>query len=219
MEPTDYYWKVIEDGKHHHMHARTWSGGLATRHAARIKAMIDRIGAKSILDYGSGKGIQYAGAAHDGKRLEDYWGVPVFKFDPAVPPNWRESRIGRVKFADMPHDIKVHTVLPEDGEWDMLVCTHVLGCIPVVDLEGWVVPLLHRVIKKGFYFAENMGQATKRVVKDKESKKALKRQWTPDDWVKAVTPPDDREVEFWFRGHDPERLGARFEKWPFNGAV
>lgn len=215
--PSPAYTSIVEDGRKFHKRARTWSGGLAVRHVVRIKNMIDRIGAKSVLDYGCGKGLQYMVTPEGtgGMMVEDYWGVPVYKYDPAVPADWRDSRIGRNKFAGLP-EVKVHQTLPEGQTWDMMVCTHVLGCIPVVDLHGWVVPLFHKIIKKGMYFAENMAQGTKNVVKDKADKASLANDWTPQKWVEAVTPKDGNlDVEFWFRGHGDG--GARFEKWPFHG--
>lgn len=217
MTPSKEYWKVIEDGKRHHRGAKTWSGGLAVRHGRRIKAMIDRLGAKSVLDYGCGKGQQYH-HEFDGQKLEAFWGVPVTKYDPALPSDWYEQRLPKFeKFAP----VHVLTTLPEGQTWDLLVCTHVLGCIPPADLTGWVIPLFHRIIKKGMYFAENLQPATKKVVKDEELKAALARSWGPKEWVEVVTLDggSNLDTEFWFRGHDPERLGARFEKWPFDPTV
>lgn len=212
MKPTKAYWDIIEDGKRHHRTSKTWTGGLAVRHCERIKSFIDRIGAKSVLDYGCGKGVQYT-HFFDGKPLEKFWGVPVTKYDPAVPPDWKEGKQPwQKKLAHI--DVEVLRELPQGQTWDLLVCTHVLGCIPVEDLEGWVVPLFHKVITKGMYFAENLAPATKKVVRDADSKRALMRDWTPHDWIRAVTPPDGSlEVEFWFRGHNNRK---KFEKYPFN---
>src|SRR5688572_28649376 len=121
MKPTEAYWQAIEAGKEHHRNSNTWSGGLAVRHGERIKNMIDRLGVQSVLDYGAGKGIQYT-HLFSGKPLEEYWGVPVYKYDPALPQDWRGRR---GKFNDL--KIEVHNTLPEGQTWDLVVATHSLG--------------------------------------------------------------------------------------------
>jgi hypothetical protein len=71
----------------------TFNGRSLRAQAQRIKRLIDKTGATTVLDYGSGKGQQY-----DPKPLPiqgegtwdevlDYWGVDeVVCFDPAYPP-------------------------------------------------------------------------------------------------------------------------------------
>jgi hypothetical protein len=64
------------------MHAAGHFPGHSTKkHSAVIKELIDKHGAKTLLDYGCGKGHQYYV-----QRLHDEWGVemPVL-YDPAVP--------------------------------------------------------------------------------------------------------------------------------------
>lgn len=212
-KPSELYQKILHDGIVHQNNSRTWSGGLAVRHAPRIKEFIKRIGAKSALDYGCGKGVQYM-HEFEGKRLEDWWGIPVYKYDPAVRPGWKNNR---EKFAHV--TTEVHCELPAEGSWDLLICTHVMGCIPEIDLRGWVIPdIFHKRIKKGMYFAENVQQATKQVIRDEADREANGPMRTPQQWIDLVKC-DHLEMEFWFRGHDPDRLGARFEKWPFSGQI
>ncbi len=69
---------------------KTYNGRSLPRHAARIKGLIDQHRARTLLDYGSGKGHQYRS---DEVRLPDgrvfgsipaYWGVDsVTCYDPA----------------------------------------------------------------------------------------------------------------------------------------
>lgn len=205
-EPSELYKRVLRESEVFQRNARTWSGGLAVRHAPRIKEFIKRIGAKSALDYGCGKGIQYL-HEFEGKKLEDWWGIPVTKYDPAVTPGWQNNR---AKFAHV--TVPVQSVLPP-GEWDLLICTHVMGCIPEDDLTGWVIPdIFHKRIKKGMYFAENVAQATKKPIRDKDDAAAMHTPKTPQEWVELVQCPE-LAMEFWFRGMDGS---ARFYKWPFN---
>lgn len=211
-KPSKLYQRVLEDSRVHQRRSRTWSGGLAVRHGYRIKDFIDRIGAKSALDYGCGKGIQYL-HKFDDKLLEDFWGIPVFKYDPAVTPGWQNNR---QKFAGV--DVGVQWQLPEHGEWDLLICTHVMGCIPDEDLRGWVIPeIFHKRIKKGMYFAENVLPPTKKVVRDADDAEAMAVRRSPQEWVDLVKCPD-LAMEFWFRGHNENRP-ARFGRWPFPGHI
>lgn len=71
----------------------TFDGRSLQGQIRRVKQLIDRTGAETVLDYGSGKGQQY-----DPKPIKikgegewdgvlDYWGVDeVVCFDPAYPP-------------------------------------------------------------------------------------------------------------------------------------
>ena len=72
---------------------KTFDGRSLKSQARRIKQLIEKTGAVTVLDYGSGKGRQYdpkplqidGEGAWDG--VLDYWGVDeVVCFDPAYPP-------------------------------------------------------------------------------------------------------------------------------------
>jgi hypothetical protein len=90
--------------------------------ATRIKGLIVRTGAASILDYGSGKGKQYAkpvrlqdGAAYD--TMQDYWDVDYIQcFDPSYPP-----------YSELP-----------SGKFDGVISTDVLEHCPEDDIE-WIL--------------------------------------------------------------------------------
>lgn len=94
------------------MHASSddmFAGMSLMPHIHRIKRLIDQTGAKTILDYGCGKGKQYERPIQVGKEeypnLEAYWGVEVWKYDPAHPP--------------FSHDFS-------DQTYDGVICTDVL---------------------------------------------------------------------------------------------
>lgn len=83
------------------MHASSddmFAGFSLMPHIHRIKRLIDQTGAKTILDYGCGKGRQYEQPIMVGKEeypnLEAYWGVEVVKYDPAYEPHSRLSPLG-----------------------------------------------------------------------------------------------------------------------------
>jgi len=102
---------------------QTFDGKSLPRQAQRIKKLIQRTGAKALLDYGSGKGKQYlaAGIMENGvvrwNSMQEYWGVESIRcYDPGYAP---------------------HSTLPE-GRFDGVVCTDVLEHCPEDDMP-WIV--------------------------------------------------------------------------------
>ncbi len=90
--------------------AETFNGHGLLLHSSRIKRLIESTGAASLLDYGSGKGRQYAmqnvNIPGDGVResVQDYWNVDfVHCYDPAYPPFSKrpEGRFGGVIATDV----------------------------------------------------------------------------------------------------------------------
>src|SRR6185503_562707 len=98
---------------------QTFPGSSLGPHVARIKSWIERTGARTILDYGAGKGLQYRPqkVVVDGRHVADgiaeYWDVDEVRcFDPGYAP---------------------HNALPE-GKFDGVICTDVLEHCPEEDL-------------------------------------------------------------------------------------
>jgi hypothetical protein len=115
---------------------RTFAGGSLPRHAPAIKRLIDATGSRTLLDYGAGKGQQYAAESlelPDGTRigkLVDYWGVArIAAYDPAYQPLSR---------------------LPSEP-FDGVICTDVLEHCPEDDLP-WIVDELFGLARR-FVFA------------------------------------------------------------------
>ncbi len=104
--------------------------------AEDIKALVDRHGAETLLDYGSGKGFQYARPtqnACDGMtypNLKAFWGVRSVKcYDPAYPP---------------------FSVAPTE-RFDGVISTDVLEHCPEEDLP-WIVDEMFGLARR-FVFA------------------------------------------------------------------
>lgn len=96
-------------------------GQSLLRHAGTIKQLIDLFQARTLLDYGSGKGLQYSRGPVDieGKSWPDVpscWGLQPQCYDPAYPP---------------------YMTLPE-GKFDAVICTDVLEHCPESDLD-WIL--------------------------------------------------------------------------------
>ncbi len=102
----------------------TFQGMSLLPQVQHIKQLIEQTGARSILDYGSGKGLQYRpqplridGEPQIWDTVADYWNVDyVACYDPSYPP-----------FSAVP-----------TGEFDGVICTDVLEHCPEEDLP-WIL--------------------------------------------------------------------------------
>lgn len=115
---------------------KTFSGISLPRQAHRIRSVIQRTGARTILDYGCGKGTQYRPApiSQQGvvrwNSIQEYWGVDSIRlYDPGYEP-----------YSELP-----------TGRFDGVVCTDVLEHCPEEDL-AWIVEGLFDYARK-FVFA------------------------------------------------------------------
>jgi hypothetical protein len=112
-----------------------FDGRSLPRQAFRIKALVRRTGASTLLDYGCGKGALYrASPFTDGLQswnsVREYWGVASIRlYDPAYPP-----------YAELPA-----------GPFDGVICTDVLEHCPIEDVP-WIVRELFGYAEK-FVFA------------------------------------------------------------------
>lgn len=137
----DDFLRSIEEAKRFHASSKAYSGKLLRPHAPYIKEIINRLGCKTVLDYGAGKGQQYEWVMPmHGMTIEEWWGVPVTKYDPAWPPFSAEPQ----------------------GDFDLVICTYTLGAIPTASLVS-VINRLFSFSHKAIYIAERIGQSKKQV--------------------------------------------------------
>jgi len=113
----------------------TFPGISLPPEAHHIKGLIDRTGALSVLDYGSGKGKQYdlrnvkLATGEVVESIVDYWGIDyVHCYDPSY-----------AKFSALPQ-----------GRFDGVVCTDVLEHCPEDDVQ-WIVTELFAYAEKFVY--------------------------------------------------------------------
>lgn len=113
----------------------TFTGKRLLPHVGRIKALLDRTGARTVLDYGCGKGMQYEpfewrtddGTVYPG--VLDYWDIDcVHCYDPAYAP---------------------YSALPTET-FDAVICTDVLEHCPEDDIE-WIVDEIFGYARKFVY--------------------------------------------------------------------
>lgn len=164
------YHRALSVAKQHHKVSKTYSGKLMRPHAPFILELISRMRCGSVLDYGCGKGKQYTWIVPEyGKTLEELWGIgTVSKYDPAYEP---------------------YSKLPE-GKFDLVICTHVLGSIPIVDLAD-IITQLYSKANDAVYIAEKIGPIGKSLFNDKEFPRFNRADW---EKVLASIPHEGIEV-------------------------
>lgn len=168
--PSKAYNRALEEAKRHHAGSKTYSGLFLRPQKAFLLDLIARLGIKSALDYGCGKGEQYRWVdPRDGKTLEEAFGFEVTKYDPAWPPYAAEPQ----------------------GSFDLVICTHVLGSIPIPDLP-WAIGRLHDLATKAVFIAERIGPPKKKVFSRPEEHPL---QWNSMQWLDAIHPHTRDGVE------------------------
>jgi hypothetical protein len=176
---SEHYFRCLEESKRHHRTNRSFGGELVFPHAVAIRDLIRRLGCASVLDYGCGKGRQYEIVDETiGVPLEEFWGVPVMKYDPAWPA-----------FETKPV-----------GKFDLVLCTHVLGSIPVADLPV-ITKRLFGYADKAIYVAEIIGPVRKKVFSRPD---LMPIGWSREQWMAALARKSPIEVTLAFRSNTPD---------------
>jgi hypothetical protein len=143
--PSPRYRRLLEQYRTMHLYGetrlgippeQTFPGTSLPKEAPRIKEFIVRTGAKTLLDYGSGKGQQYwprrmndAAEGVEYPDIKSYWGVADVRcYDPGFAP-----------FAELPM-----------GRFDGVICTDVLEHCPEEDIP-WILRELFSFASKFVY--------------------------------------------------------------------
>lgn len=168
--PSRQYDAAVAEGRAHHGESKTYSGSLMRVHVPFLTDLIERLGVRSALDYGCGKGVQYRWQIPEqgGRTIEQLWGFEVRKYDPCWPPYAHEP--------------------PRHGQFDLVICTHTLALIPLADLN-WVLDRLYGFAGKAVFIAEKIGERKKR-----EVAQAAERPigWTVGQWLDRIAPWADQ---------------------------
>lgn len=144
----------------------TFSGKSLAPQSAHIKRLIEQTGARTILDYGSGKGRQYEpqlvrdGSGGQWPSVMDYWDVEeVVCYDPCYAP-----------FSKLP-----------DGKFDGVVCTDVLEHCPEEDMP-WIIEEIFGFATRFVFTNVACYPARKRLPNGENAHCTIK----PVEWWKAL---------------------------------
>jgi hypothetical protein len=172
----------------------TFPGASLAPHIARIKRWIERTGARTILDYGAGKGLQYrphkvlVDGRHVADGIAEYWDVDeVCCFDPGYPP---------------------HSALPA-GRFDGVICTDVLEHCPEQDLP-WILDEIFGYAGR-FVYLNVACFAARKTLPNGENAHATVRapQWWRELVAARATVPWDLHAAFWQDGKLLEHVFGR----------
>ena len=183
---SEYYKESVRLGTEFQENNKSWAGYDVVKYQKKIKDLVDRYGAQTILDYGCGKGLQYkdklpyGGAGHElppeqWKTFDQYLGVTVYCYDPCV-----------AGFEQLP---------PKGTKFDGVICTQVLNSIPDADMS-WVRERLESYATKFCFIGVNFQREAK-------SKKSM---YDPAHFHK----PRTREF---FRSHYQDWQGSDLFWW------
>lgn len=180
---------------------QTFTGQSLLPQAGRIKRLIERSGAATLLDYGCGKGLQYEMLVTDvddggeQKSVVDYWDVSgVCCYDPGYPP---------------------FRALPE-GRFDGVICTDVLEHCPQEDLD-WILDEIFGYAQK-FVFANVASYPARKVLANGENAHCTLQ--PPEWWDRTLRDCAARHPgilwEVWvrFRGADGTAVDQRLGNFP-----
>jgi len=144
-----YYQESVAQGSEFQKHNKSWAGYDVIKYQKKIRDLVQRYDARTILDYGCGKGMQYQERLPYGdpdqpesewQTFDQYLGVTVVKYDPCVPGFRR--RPGKLK------------------RFDGVICTQVLNSIPDDDIP-WVRDLLETYATKFCFIGINFQNEAK----------------------------------------------------------
>lgn len=126
MNFSDAYYDMVSKGTTFQLKSKMWSGVATLDYSDEIKKYIKKYNAKSLLDYGCGKGHQYIEGSpvsfgEDHLTFDKYLGVEtVYKFDPCI---------------------KEFSQFPPEQKFDAVIVIQAIGNIPDDDL-----PLLKNIL-------------------------------------------------------------------------
>ncbi len=180
----------------------TFAGFSLAPQIGRIRELIRRTGAQSILDYGSGKGKQYEpreladGNGGKWSGVAEYWGIQsIVCYDPCYPP-----------YSDIPTDM-----------FDGVISTDVLEHCPEEDI-GWILDEIFGFAKR-FVFANVACYPAKKVLPNGENAHCMIK---PLDWwrdtVSDVAARNPGVIwEFWIQHTVTDSSGVRIVEEKIKG--
>ena len=154
-----------------HAREKGFSGRFMVRYLDDILTIARAHKAKSMLDYGCGRGVQYEDPVEvDGRQIKvtDMLAAAdvrdITKYDPGYPP-----------FAQEP-----------SGRFDLVICTQVLGSIPITDL-GKVLDRIFSYAIRAVYIGEVLNDAPRKQLHHTlASAGKMPHAWGRDQWADQV---------------------------------
>lgn len=160
MKPSADYDAALDATRRFHARNKGFSGRFMIRYWTDIDRLIREFGCRTMLDYGCGRGVQYE-MPEIQEGLAAAGITHVQKYDPGVG-----------EFSEEPR-----------GQYDLVICTQVLGSIPIPDLQ-WVLGRLCGFASRAVYIGERIGPVRKRLHAFLGDK--MPHEWPRERWVEEI---------------------------------
>lgn len=183
--PSSYYLESVEIGKRFQKENSSWGGNDCKNYHNQIRFLMDKYNAKTVLDYGCGKGQQYT-------NLLPY-GLPN---DQTTEPMTFQTRINADSVYKFDPCVEGLDIEPVGQKFDAVICTQVLGSIPDQDIP-WIRDKLMNYATKFVFIGKHNPYKTL---------KAKKRMYDPN----LVTYP--RSIE-WYQEQFANWTGPDLYWW------
>ena len=134
--PSEYYLQSLELGKQFQLNNSSWGGEDCKNYHNQIRVLMDKYNAKTVLDYGCGKGRQYT-------HMVSY-GMP---HNQVTEPMTFQTRINAERVYKFDPCVKEFEIEPVGQKFDAVICTQVLGSIPDVDMSWLCDKLMNYATK------------------------------------------------------------------------
>jgi hypothetical protein len=190
ITPSEYYKQSVELGKKFQKENSSWAGTDCKSYHNYIRSLMDKYDAKTVLDYGCGKGSQYTDV------------VPyILPNKQPTEPMTFQTRINAESVYKFDPCVEEFEIEPVGEKFDVVICTQVLGSIPDLDIL-WLKDKLMNYATKFVFIGLH---------KPDKPVKAKKRMYDPNwityprtvEWYqnqfKDWTGPD---LYWWFRNTD-----------------
>lgn len=162
-EPSEAYYRALEATQLLHASTKKFNGRFLWRYLSGLVPLVAKVRPRTLLDYGCGKGVQWSKPIDNGRLLGDHLGVKVTMFDPGWPQYAAEPR----------------------GKFDIVVCTQVLGSIPIADLP-WVINRLYSFADKAVFVGERIRDRPIRKKHLAHMVEEMPHGWTREQWIAAL---------------------------------
>lgn len=162
------YDTALRQTQRFHAREKGFSGRFMIRYIDDVRTIALAHKAKSMLDYGCGRGAQYEQPLEiDGRfvTVEEYLQIQdITKYDPGYPPFSREP----------------------SGRFDLVICTQVLGSIPIGDLQA-VLDRLFSYAIRAVYIGEVLNDAPRKKLHHAlASAGKMPHAWTREQWADQI---------------------------------
>ena len=185
--PSSYYDQSVELGKQFQLNNSSWGGDDCKNYHHQIRVLMDKYNAKTVLDYGCGKGRQYI-------NLLPY-GLPNLQ---VTEPMTFQTRINAESVYKFDPCVKEFEIEPVGQTFDAVICTQVLGSIPDVDMP-WLRDKLMNYATKfvfiGLHKPDKPIKAKKRMYDTNWVTYPRSIEWYQEQFANWVGP----DLYWWFR--------------------